>query len=310
MSRRRSKRRLRLPLGLSLALGLVLAGWFALQPAKRQEEVVRLLRNSWAREKRIDALDVAWDLYQLYYSRDYIAGGAPGDNRHVYGGTPRATAFPYTIRTLGNQGYVAGYADALGNPAWVGYRVADVEKLTAPPRPAEFAIDPRTVARVAPEHYTHSGFDRGHLAPNFAIATRYGERAQAETFLMSNVVPQRPALNGGPWKHLETEIATSYPGRFGEIWVLAGPIFSAQPARLRGAIAVPDAFYMIVIDESDGRVRAQAFVLPQTATGEGALVDARTSIDEIERLTGLDFLHELDDAAEAALEARRVERIW
>lgn len=311
MKRRRSKRRFRAPWWASLALVVALAGWFVVQPAPRKEEVVRLLRNTWEREKQIDPIDVAWDLYQLYYSKDYVGGVAHGDKRHVYGGIPRTTTSPYTLRVLANHGYVSGYADALGNPLWVAYRIADVERLdTPPPRPTEFSVDPRTVARVSPDHYTNSGFDRGHLAPNFAIATRYGEVAQRETFLMSNIVPQRHSLNAGPWKSLETKIATSYPGRFGEVWVLTGPIFNADPERLRGGVAVPTAFYMIVIDESDDRVRAQAFLLPQTAADNDALDRARTSIDEIERLTGLDFLHELEDAAEDALEARRVERIW
>lgn len=40
------------------------------------------------------------------------------------------------------------------------------------------------------------------------------------------------------------------------------------------------------------------------------LIAVLGSIDEIERLTGFDFLHELEDAAESALKARRAERAW
>ncbi len=66
---------------------------------------------------------------------------------------------------------------------------------------------------------------------------------------------------------------------------------------------------MIVVDESEGRVRAEAFVMPQDAAG--ATLDAYlTSIDEIERRTGLDFLSALPDMAEAALESRRATRAW
>ena len=66
---------------------------------------------------------------------------------------------------------------------------------------------------------------------------------------------------------------------------------------------------MIVVDESDGRVRAQAFLFPQDATRE-SLDSYLVSIDEIERRTGLDFLSELPDEAEKALEAHKVSRAW
>ncbi len=127
---------------------------------------------------------------------------------------------------------------------------------------------------------------------------------------MSNITPQRHALNAGLWKQLEQRIATSYPGRFGEVWVIAGPVFGARPEKLRGRVAVPEACYMIIVDESEGRVRGAAFLFPQETPAEAALDDHLVSIDEIERRTGLDFLTELPDPAETALEARRLERVW
>ena len=54
-----------------------------------------------------------------------------------------------------------------------------------------------------------SGYDRGHMAPNYAIDTVFGERAHKQTFLMSNIVPQRPELNQGPWKEIEQVVANS-----------------------------------------------------------------------------------------------------
>jgi endonuclease G len=91
---------------------------------------------------------------------------------------------------------------------------------------------------------------------------------------------------------------------------MAGPVFGEKPARLQKRVAVPEAFFMIVVDESEGRVRAMAFLLPQDA-GEGATLDSFvTTIDEIEMRTGLDFLSALPDEAENALEAKRVGRVW
>jgi endonuclease G len=176
-------------------------------------------------------------------------------------------------------------------------------------RPEQFRVDSRTAARIEPGDYTRSGYDRGHLAPNYAIATRYGREAQEDTFLMSNITPQKHTLNAGPWKALEQRIATNYPARFGEIWVVAGPIFGAAPARLKRRVAVPEAFFMVVLDEQEGSVRATAFLLPQSAAGES--LDAYlVSIDEVERRTGLDFLSAWPEATQAALESKRAARAW
>lgn len=288
----------------------VLGGWYLFQPVSRQQEVAALLGNAFDGRKQITAFDVAWDLWQLYYSKDYVAAVAPGDKTHVYGGAPQLRLGGGTVRVLTNSGYVVGYSDDLGNPLWAAYRARDVEPRGAPPRPDQFVVDMRTVARIDPDIYNRSGYDRGHLAPNFAIATRYGGQAQEETFRMSNIIPQKHALNAGPWKQLEQRIATSYPGRFGEVWVIAGPVFGERPEKLRRRVAVPEACYMIIVDESEGRVRAAAFIFPQETPAEAPLGNYLVSIDEIERRTGLDFLQELPDPAEAALESRRLERVW
>jgi endonuclease G len=287
-----------------------LGGWYLFQPAARQEEVVRLVGNALDGRKQITAFDVAWDLWQLYYSQDYVAAVAPGDTTHVYGGVPQPRLGGGAVRVLANTGYVVGYSDELGNPLWAAYRVRDIEPREAPPRPDQFVVDMRTVARIDPDVYSRSGYDRGHLAPNYVIATRYGAQAQAETFRMSNIIPQPHALNAGLWKQLEQRIATSYPGRFGEVWVFAGPVFGDRPEKLRRRVAVPEACYMIIVDESEGRVRTAAFLFPQDTPAEATLGNYLVTIDEIERRTGLDFLSELPDPAEADLEARKLERAW
>jgi len=311
----RSLRRAKVFVVANLVLWGLIGGWYLFQPPERKEDVARLVGNWVDGRKNVTAFEVAWDLWQIYGSEDFVGGAvAVGVNAsemqaHLYGG-----AFPQTTRkvqrVLANEGYVVGYSEALGNPLWAAYRARDVETLDAPKRPEEFRVDTRTSARVEPDDYTRSGYDRGHLAPNFAIATRYGRSAQEETFLMSNITPQKHALNAGPWKTLEQKIATSYAARFGEVWVMAGPVFGEKPARLQRRVAVPEAFFMVVVDESDGRVRAQAFLFPQETPDGDELGKYVVTIDEIETRTGLDLLTALPDEAENALEARRATRVW
>ena len=312
--RRRSSsripRRFRRSKAFVLANILVWAGlglWYALQPSERQADVARLVRNALDGDKEVTAFDVAWDVWQFYARTDTVPAWTSGDRSHFYAGVPRASQ---PLRVLTNIGYAVGYSEHAGLPLWAAYHVSDRDFGALPPRPEAFGVDRRTRVRVEPDDYARSGYDRGHLAPSFAIALHHGREAQEETFLMSNIAPQRHALNAGPWHALERRIARNYPARFAEVWVVAGPILGSQPARLRGRVALPEAFFMMMIDEREGRVRAQAFILPQEAPPDAAAADFLTSIDEVERRSGLDVLHELPDDAEAILESVRAARPW
>jgi endonuclease G, mitochondrial len=308
------RRFLKWVLALNLIVGAALGGWYLFQPDTRQHEVRRLVRNAIEGKKHVTVLDVAWDVWQLYYGSGAAGKIAAGDKSIVYGGVPRAStnaSQPVTFRVLTNRAYAVGYSDAHGNPLWAAYRVADLANIPTPAaRPEKFEIDRRTVARVAPEDYANSGYDRGHLAPNYAIATRYGSKAQRETFLMSNITPQRHALNAGVWKELEMKIATSYPARYAEVWAFTGPIFGAQPRELRRGVLVPEAFFLIVVDENEGKLRTLAFIVPQEAPAGAAPEAFLATIDEIQRRTGLDFLGDLDDESERAVESQRASRVW
>lgn len=306
----RSLRRTKAFLIANLILWSAIGGWYLFQPAPRQQEISHLVGNLFDERKQITAFDVAWDLWQFYAGDDFVRAPAPGDRTHLYGGIPQPVTFSGgSIRVLTNTGYVVGYSDSLGNPVWAAYRLKDVTLTRVPPRPDAFTVDRRTAARIEPGDHARSDYDRGHLAPNYGIATRYGKQGQEETFRMSNITPQKHGLNAGLWKSLEEKIATSYPGRFEEVWVLAGPVFGPNPPRLKQRVAVPEAFYMIIVDESDGRVRTQAFLFPQEP-GRPELDQHLVTIDEIERRTGLDFLPQLPDDVEAALESRRASRAW
>lgn len=290
----------------------LLGGWYVLQPAGRKAEVERLVENSFARDKNVSFLEIAWDVWQLYYADSARGRVAPGDKANVYGGAPRPRAADgEELRILTNRGYVVGYSERLRNPRWAAYHVRDLPRIPVPkPRPEKFEVDRRTASRVGSESYSGSGYDRGHMAPNYAIATRHGEAAQRETFLMSNITPQRHALNAGLWRELETRVATSWPARYGEVWVIVGPVFGANPRTLRGGVAVPEAFFMIIIDEQDGRLRTLAFLVPQDAPEGADPARYLTTIDEIERRTGLDFLPELDEQSQRAVESQRAARVW
>ncbi|MGC4075178.1 MAG: DNA/RNA non-specific endonuclease [Nibricoccus sp.] len=67
---------------------------------------------------------------------------------------------------------------------------------------------------------------------------------------------------------------------------------------------------MIIVDEREGQVRAEAFLFSQDTPEADSLERHLVSIDDIEARTGLDFLSELPDEAETALESRSAVRVW
>jgi endonuclease G len=178
------------------------------------------------------------------------------------------------------------------------------------PRPNKFKTDDRTDAKVKHEDYTNSGYDRGHMAPNWAIATRYGQAAQLETFFMSNICPQKPALNRGLWKCLEMIVAKDYANQFGDIWVLVGPVFDGDIETLPSGVEVPDSFYMIIVALENEQIRIQAFLIDQQQEEREPLDNFITNVDFVEDETGLNFFADLPDVLEERLESAVPPNIW
>ncbi|OIO59247.1 MAG: hypothetical protein AUJ82_06740 [Verrucomicrobia bacterium CG1_02_43_26] len=225
------------------------------------------------------------------------------------GGLPHG----HKLKILRNTGYIVGYDESMKNPAWAAYRIEWKQNFKRASRPSKFKLDSRTVSQIKHENYTGSGFDRGHMAPNYGIAMSAGIKAQIETFLLSNIVPQSPNNNRKIWKRLEMRVAKRLSRRFKEIWVITGPIYyNESPKRLPPAqIAIPDAFYKILIDEYEPtKIRSIAFIIPQDVTGNEPLKPYLTSINRIEELTGLTFFTRLAPSAQKQLKESTPAFVW
>ena len=216
------------------------------------------------------------------------------------------------LKLFVNKGYSVGYDDSLPSPRWSSYRVFPYQDVHLE-RPSSFKSDVRTTARVTTAEFVRSGYDRGHLSPNYAISVCYGEEAQKETFLLSNIVPQVHALNAGLWKDLEQRIVRRYVERYGTVWVQVGPVFTEPAAQKVGRIPVPAAFWMVVseYEETTRGLRAIAFLIPHEETWrDRELTRYVVSIRKVETLTGLDFFPKLPKATQDRLESTPAPRAW
>ncbi len=238
-----------------------------------------------------------WYAHEVYVARPPMAWmGVPQDTRR--------DLTHLTAHVLRNPGFMLSYSEWKGAPLWVTYRLFRPKKPHRVGRRPPFRPDWRTLRHVTPDAYTGSGYDRGHMAPNYAIARLYGRRAQQATFLMSNIAPQRHRLNAKWWQRLEEAAIDHFTRHFREVWVVTGPVWNAKPHYLKRArIDVPDAFYKIFVGiDVAGRPHALAFMVPQTVRGFEPLSRYVTTIDTIEKRTGLDFFWRLPDNQEARLE--------
>jgi endonuclease G len=124
------------------------------------------------------------------------------------------------------------------------------------------------------------------------------------TFVLSNAVPQRGSVNSGAWARVEAAVRR-LAAVSDLIYVFTGPVFdSDEPAVIgTGRVAVPDATFKAVLAVTAGQKTMFAAIVPNADGIAGAVEEFATSIDEVERRTGLDFFAELADAEEGLLEA-------
>lgn len=227
---------------------------------------------------------------------------------------------PVAVEDRIREGYALGHDNRLKIPLWVQYELSREDLLHDLDRSDDFRADPslRPGARAELEDYRNSGYDRGHMAP--AADMKRSAPVMSESFLLSNMAPQVGiGMNRHLWKDLEDAVR-GWTLQRGRLTIITGPLFIPGPDHrvsypvIGGDnVAVPNAFYKIVVDATTpGQVDALAFLVPNVNLS-GQSYDApqfRTSIDNIERLTGLDFLSGLPDDVEAPLEQKISDTLW
>ena len=197
----------------------------------------------------------------------------------------------------------------MSKPLWVSYQLyADSLKLPKFDRKDNFRKDPRVrTESAALSDYRGSGFDRGHLAP--AADFSYSEFALSQSFFMSNMSPQTPGFNRGIWKKLEEQVR-DWTMKFKHLYVVTGPILDkGLPTIGTNEVAVPKEYYKIVLDIDKPGIKAIAFLLKNQKSNE-PLQSFVVSIDEIEKMTGLDFFPSISDELENILESSKSTLGW
>lgn len=208
--------------------------------------------------------------------------------------------------------YTLCYDTAYRQAAWVAYLLtrAEVNRKGAE-RQNSFCSDPIVLQRGWPtardRDYTRSGYDRGHLLPS---ADRDDSpQENRATFYLSNVSPQRPALNRQIWRLLEEQVRR-WAKQYDSLYVVTGPVLASGLPRIKGGVGVPRRYYKALLVWQHGRYHAIAFLLPNQGKISGKFGDYTLSVNELEKIIGYDLFWRLPDQIEEHVESEIDTSFW
>lgn len=205
---------------------------------------------------------------------------------------------------LERTGYVVSFNPRTNIPNWVAWELNAEKLVERESRKDKFVPDPDIAVcdAVTTDEYKGCGWDRGHMCP--AGDNRWHWRAMDESFYMTNICPQNHNLNRGDWKELEE--ACRRWAAVEPVYIVCGPILYKTPKYgyigKKHRIRIPDAFFKVVLTGVEsGKPRAVGFVYKNEA-GNYKRDKYVNTVDEVERITSLDFFPALPDGIESRIE--------
>jgi DNA/RNA endonuclease G (NUC1) len=254
-----------------------------------------------------------------------VAAGAPAPHPpsvHLAFGNPSnavADLLQPNNYLMEKPSFTLSYNRDKGTPNWVSWHLETAWTGNLP-RNDTFRADPAVSPdwyRVQSTDYFASGFDRGHMTPNADRDNPASIPLNQETFLMSNMVPQAPNNNQGPWADLENFLRTLLATN--EVYVIAGPAGvggsgdnGSAETLANGHVTVPAYTWKVALvipvgDNDVSRVTAAtrtiAVIMPNQNSINSDWHTYLTTVDAVESLTGYDFFANVPDAIENSIEA-------
>ncbi|XP_074755973.1 nuclease EXOG, mitochondrial isoform X1 [Athene noctua] len=229
--------------------------------------------------------------------------------------------------------HALSYDQAKRVPRWVIEHISKQKTLgNADRRHCKFKPDPNIplMFSAVNEDYLGSGWSRGHMAP--AGDNKFSTRAMAETFYLSNIVPQNYENNAGFWNRMEM-YCRELTERFEDVWVVSGPltlpqtnddgkksvtyqeavlssincftlilvifVYSFSGVIGKDDVAVPSHLYKVVLARrsrtSTEPLVLGAFVVPNDPIGfSHQLSEFQVNIEDLEKMSGLVFFPQVD----------------
>lgn len=178
---------------------------------------------------------------------------------------------------------------------WVAYPLCKLYTNGNVGRTEAWALDPLLGNNSAAPFSGYAGdYARGHQVPSADRQCCYD--ANAQTFYGTNMTPQLNAHNEGIWSSLESKVR-NIANSSDTTYVVTGVIVSASSKKEKDSygmsVTIPDAYFKVLLRYSKsstlGQWNAAAFYLEHKAYGVGLGKEHSMSVDELEKMTGVDF---------------------
>ena len=204
--------------------------------------------------------------------------------------------------------YVTSYNIKTKIPNWVAWHLTSDHADGAIRRHNAYYEDEDVpTPRATNADYKGSGWSRGHMCP--AGDNKWDETAMIESNLLTNMCPQHASLNSGLWNVIERD-CRKWAVKYGDLYIVCGPILLKKEHKTIGKnlITVPEAFFKVILRLSP-EPAAIGFIV-RNNEGKKKKDQFVNTVDEVERITGMDFFPSLPDEIENEVEANTNLNDW
>ncbi len=202
--------------------------------------------------------------------------------------------------------YSLSYNEDHEQAEWVAYELKKEQLSYNKFKRPYFMLDKSIITKSADwKNYKNSGYDKGHLCP--AGDRKFSKEAYDETFLTSNISPQKHVFNAGIWNKLEQKTRL-WAKKYNGVFVITSGVLDNNLSSIgKEKVSIPNYYYKIIYNEKNDKMIA--FLIPHKESNK-PLDEFVVSVDSIEKHTHIDFFPKLDDKKEEYLESKIDVKQW
>ncbi|AVJ17153.1 DNA/RNA non-specific endonuclease [Serratia rhizosphaerae] len=193
---------------------------------------------------------------------------------------------------------------------WVAYHITKDTLASGKSRSwkTDPALEPQDT--LAPADYTGANaalqVDRGHQAP---LASLANVSDWESLNYLSNITPQKSALNQGSWAALEEqERKLIARADVSSVYTVTGPLYEREIGKLPGtdkSHTIPSGYWKVIFINNSPEVNHYAaFIFDQNTPRDADFCQFRTTVSEVEKRSGLILWAGLPDTVQEKLKAK------
>lgn len=271
------------------------------------------------------ACSVTEELDEITVAAPEMISGANtyGSGVHLALGNPSSAVnntYYYWNYLISKPQFALSYHSKRGTPNWVSWHL-DPTWLGSASRSSSFTIDydvPSAWSRITSDDYKYTGFDRGHNCPS--ADRTYSSSDNQATFKMSNIIPQAPDNNQGPWASLENYCRDLVDQGY-ELYVISGSYGTGGTGSngyaktiANGKVTVPNRTWKVIVvlpwgSNDVSRISTNTRVIAVDMPNAQGIrpyhwTTYKTTVDAIESRMGYNLLSNVPSSIQSVIESR------